>query len=99
MLASEATFAQMRKAAKHIKDLAVSSSYMQVEHGLNELEACWDGFVHTSDSYEQNFKTKKAIYVEFASALNEYFEYLGEPLPVSLGQQVSQDCGRSSNLE
>jgi hypothetical protein len=58
---------------------------MQVEYGLAELEACWDGFVHTSDAYDQSFKTRKAIYQEFANALSEYLEYLGESIPLKVG--------------
>lgn len=85
MLASEVTFEQMRRAARNNSDLAVPASYLQVEYGLAELEACWDGFVHTSDHYNQNFTTRKAIYQEFANALNEYLEFLGEQIPVSLG--------------
>jgi hypothetical protein len=85
MLASSVTFEQMRRAARNNPELGVPASYLQVEYGLAELEACWDGFVHTSDYYAQHFKTRKAIYLEFANALNEYLEYLGEQIPVPLG--------------
>ena len=85
MIASDVTFEQMRRASRNLSELGVPASYMQVEYGLAELEACWDGFVHTSDNYQQTFKTRKAIYQEFASALSEYLEYLGESVPVSLG--------------
>jgi len=85
MLASSVTFEQMRRAARNNSELGVPASYLQVEYGLAELEACWDGFVHTSDHYDQHFKTRKAIYQEFANALSEYLEYLGEQIPVSLG--------------
>ena len=85
MLASDVSFEQMRRAARNNPELGVPASYLQVEYGLAELEACWDGFVHTSDHYTQHFKTRKAIYLEFANALSEYLEYLGEQIPVSLG--------------
>ena len=85
MLASEVTFEQMRKAARNMSELGIPASYMQVEYGLSELEASWDGFVHTSDHYEQNFKNKKQIFLEFANALNEYLEYLGEPVSLEVG--------------
>jgi len=85
MIASDVTFEQMRRASRNLSELGVPASYMQVEYGLAELEACWDGFVHTSDAYDQSFKTRKAIYQEFANALSEYLEYLGESIPVSLG--------------
>lgn len=85
MLASEVTFEQMRRASRNLPELGIPASYLQVEYGLSELEACWDGFVHTSDAYHQTFKTRKAIYQEFANALSEYLEYLGESVPVEMG--------------
>jgi len=85
MLASDVTFEQMRRASRNLSELGVPASYMQVEYGLAELEACWDGFVHTSDAYDQSFKTRKAIYQEFANALSEYLEYLGESIPLKVG--------------
>ena len=85
MIASDVTFEQMRRASRNLSELGVSASYLQVEYGLDELEACWDGFVHTSDSYAQAFKTRKAIYQEFANALSEYLEYLGESIPLQVG--------------
>ncbi len=85
MLASSVTFEQMRRAARNNSELGVPASYLQVEYGLEELEACWDGFVHTSDHYQQHFKSRKEIYQEFANALSEYLEYLGEPIPVEMG--------------
>ena len=85
MIASDVTFEQMRRASRNLPELGVPASYMQVEYGLSELEACWDGFVHTSDAYHQSFKTRKEIHQEFANALNEYLEYLGESIPVEMG--------------
>jgi hypothetical protein len=85
MLASEVTFDKMRIVARNNPELALPASYMQVEYGLEELEACWDGFVHTSDNYGQEFYSRKQICLEFANALNEYIEFLGESIPLSLG--------------
>lgn len=85
MLASAATFEQMRKGARNLPELGIPCSYLQVEYGLSELEACWDGFVHSSDRYNQTFKTRKAIYLEFAFALGEYLGYLGETVSIPLG--------------
>lgn len=65
--------------------LAEATSFIQVEYGISELHACWDGFVHTSDNYDQEFKSRKQICAEFANALADYIEYLGEPSPQSLG--------------
>jgi hypothetical protein len=85
MLASSVTFEQMRRAARNNSELGIPASYLQVEYGLAELEACWDGFVHTSDYYQQHFKSRKEIYLEFANALSEYLEYLGESIPLEVG--------------
>ena len=85
MMASEVAFEKMRIVARNNPELGVPASYLQVEYGLKELEACWDGFVHTSDEYGQEFKTRKQICLEFANALNDYIEYLGEQIPVTLG--------------
>ena len=85
MLASDVNFEQMRKASRNLPDLGIPASYMQVEYGLAELEACWDGFVHTSDAYDQTFKSRKAIYQEFANALSEYLDYLGESASLKVG--------------
>jgi len=89
MIASQVTFDQMRKVAANNPTLGVAASYMQVEYGLSELLACWDGFVHTSDNYGQEFRSRKQVCQEFSNAINEYLEYLGEPIPESLGSAVS----------
>jgi hypothetical protein len=86
MKASEVTFDKMRIVARNNSELGVPTSYMQVEYGLEELEACWDGFVHTSDNYGQEFKSRKQICLEFANALNEYLECIGESVSVPMGQ-------------
>jgi len=85
MRATDITFEQMRIGARNNSELGVPASYMQVEYGLSELEACWDGFAHTTDNYGVTFKSKKAIYLEFANALSEYIEAMGESVPVTLG--------------
>ena len=91
MKASEVTFDKMRIVARNNPELGVPTSYMQVEYGLKELEACWDGFVHTSDAYDQEFKSRKQICLEFAHALTEYLECLGESIPVEMGSTLSSD--------
>jgi hypothetical protein len=85
MIASDVTFEQMRRSARNLPELAIPASYMQVEYGLSELEACWDGFVHTSDHHGLEFKTRKQVCTEFSNALNEYLECTGESIPVEMG--------------
>jgi hypothetical protein len=75
----------MMRVAAGNPDLGVPASYMQVEYGLDELIACWDGFVHTSDAYGLEFKSRKHVCLEFSDALNEYLEYLGEPVSLKVG--------------
>lgn len=67
------------------KVLAESTSFIQVEYGLSELEACWQGFVDTSDHYGETFTSRKQICEEFTHALSDYIEYLSEPTPKPLG--------------
>lgn len=85
MIASEVAFDSMMRVAAGYKLLALATSYIQVEYGKEELLACWDGFVHTSDNYGQTFKSRKAVCDEFSNALNEYIEYLGESSFVQVG--------------
>ena len=85
MLASKCSFKQMFHEALTNRTLAESTSFMQVEYGLSELEACWDGFVHTSDAYHQEFKSRKQICEEFSHALSEYIQVTEEPSFNTLG--------------
>lgn len=86
MKATDITFHQVQIGARNNPKLGVPASYIQVEYGIRELEACWDGFAHTSDNYGLSFPSRKEVYLEFADALSEYIEHLGESIPVSLGQ-------------
>lgn len=82
MNASDCSFEQMMKIASGMYELAEATSYMQVEYGLSELKACWDGFTHTSEAYDVKFKTRRHICKEFAYALSEYLAYLEETSPL-----------------
>jgi hypothetical protein len=85
MKASAITFESMMRFAAGNFTLAEATSFIQVEYGLDELRACWDGFVHTSDEADIEFKDRKTICNEFTDALSEYIEYLGESLPHKVG--------------
>ena len=63
------------------KNLAEATSFIQVEYGLDDLRASWDGFVDTSKHFGIEFKTRKHLCDNFADALAKYIEYLGEPSP------------------
>ena len=85
MRASQCSFDQMMVAAAGSFPLAEATSYIQVEYGLSELQACWDGFVDTSDAYGQEFNSRKQICEEFTHALSEYIEFLGESIHLEVG--------------
>ena len=81
----------MMAIAPRNPELARSTSFMQVEYGLDELKASWDGFVDTSKHYSIEFKTRKHLCNEFAKALAEYIIYL-EPKSYEMGFAFSPDC-------
>ncbi len=89
MKTSYVSFSEMLKVAAGNPTLGVAASYLQVEYGMEELRACWDGFVHTSDDHGLEFRTRKQVCMEFSIALNDYLEYLGESIPQSLGSAIS----------
>jgi hypothetical protein len=84
MVASQVTFEQMMRVAAGDSGLAHATSFMQVEYGVSELLATWDGFVDTSDRYQVTFKNRKDVCNNFANALSEYIQYL-EPTSNPLG--------------
>ena len=86
MIASQVTFEQMMRVGAGNRDLGLATSYIQVEYGIDELHACWDGFTHTSDTFEQTFKSRKQVCDEFTYALTEYIDYLGESSFIEVGQ-------------
>ncbi len=60
--------------------LSDATSFIQVEYGVAEVRACWDGFVDTSDNAGLTFKDLTDVCSHFAVALTDYIEYLSEPL-------------------
>jgi len=85
---SQCSFKQMMTVAAGNKKLAEATSFVQVEFGILELQACWDGFVDTSAHYSVEFNTRKHLCEEFANALAEYAEYL-EPTSHEMGSAFS----------
>lgn len=84
MKASAVTFDQMMQTASGNFTLAEATSFIQVEFGIVELHAAWDGFVDTSNNYNVSFQDRKDVCNHFANALTDYIEYL-EPLSQPLG--------------
>ncbi len=84
MKASDVSFeSMMRFAAGHFP-LAEATSFLQIEFGMGELRACWDGFADTSDAAGLVFKDRKSICNEFTAALSDYILYLDESAPIAL---------------
>jgi hypothetical protein len=75
MKASECSFEKMIKTSCYIPDLAMATSFTQVEFGIAELHACWDGFVDTSDDQDKHFTTGTQICLNFTSALQDYLKF------------------------
>ena len=86
MKASEITFESMMRFAAGNFTLAEATSFLQVEYGMSELRACWDGFVDTSNNAELTFKDRKNLCNEFTAALSDYIIVLDDEAPLSLGQ-------------
>lgn len=91
MIASQISFDSMMRFAAGNRDLGLSTSYIQVEYGREELLACWDGFVHTSDTFDLHFKSRKQVCEEFTNALTEYIDYLGESSSLEMGSTLPSD--------
>ena len=85
---TQCSFNQMMAIASGNPDLAKATSFIQVEYGLNELRASWDGFVDTSKHYSIEFKTRKHLCSEFANALIEHIEHL-QPQSYEMGSAFS----------
>lgn len=88
---TQCSFEQMMTVAAGNKKLAEVTSFMQVEYGIDELRASWNGFVDTSKHFGIEFKTRKHLCEEFAIALAEYVKYL-EPQSHEMGFAFSPDC-------
>ena len=86
MIASQCTFQQMMTVASGNFTLAEATSYIQVEYGIDDLKASWQGFVDTSDEHNMEFKSRKDICNHFAHALSEYIDYLEESSPLTVGR-------------
>jgi hypothetical protein len=76
----------MMKVAAGNFTLAEATSFVQVEYGMDDLQASWQGFVDTSDEHNMEFKSRKDICINFAHALSNYIEYLEESSPLSVGR-------------
>ena len=84
MKASDITFESMMRFAAGNFTLAEATSFLQVEYGMSELRACWDGFVDTSNNAELTFKDRKTLCNEFTAALSDYIIFIDDEAPLTL---------------
>jgi hypothetical protein len=75
MKASDITLHDIRRIASNIVDLNLAISFIQVEWGLSDLEACWDGFSDSANHFNQTFNDERDCALQFGLALNDYAEY------------------------
>jgi hypothetical protein len=68
------TLNDVRRLAAGIVDLNLAVSFIQVEWGLEDLQACWDGFRDTADHYNQEFDDERDCALQFGFALDEFAE-------------------------
>jgi hypothetical protein len=76
MKASEVSFRRMMLFAATSRRLAEPTSFIQVEYGIEELMACWDGFRDTSDQANLNFQNTNHVCDDFTTALIEFISFL-----------------------
>ena len=74
MKATQCSLQTVLSAAKKDEDIALVLSFLQVEFGLAELQANWDGFVDSSEHYEITYKSRKDVANQFAGALVDLYE-------------------------
>ena len=74
MKAGEMTLHDVRRIAAEVVDLNMAISFIQVEWGLKDLEACWDGFRDSADHFNQHFDDEHDCALQFCLALNEFAE-------------------------
>jgi hypothetical protein len=77
MKASQCSLDHVFAIAAKDEDLALVLSFIQVEFGLAELQANWDGFVDSTDHYGQNFKSKRDVANNFGSSLVDFYDLIG----------------------
>jgi hypothetical protein len=74
MKAGDITLHDIRRLAAGIVELNLAISFIQVEWGLADLEACWDGFRDAADHFNQQFDDEHDCALQFGFALNEFAE-------------------------
>lgn len=74
MEACSITLDDVRRLALTVRELALALSYVQVEEGLLELEACWEGFCDSSNHFGTKFDDEWDCAWQFGVSLRELYE-------------------------
>lgn len=75
MKAGDMTLNDVRRLAAGIEELNLALSFVQVEEGLSELEACWDGFRDATTHFEQEFDDERDCAVQFGLSIADFYEF------------------------
>jgi hypothetical protein len=75
MKAGDMTLGEVRRLAAGIEELNLTLSFIQVEEGLLELEACWDGFRDAANHFGQEFDDKRDCAVQFGLSVADFYEF------------------------
>ena len=78
MIASDLDFDFIKRHALVNRELGEVFSFIQVEYGIKDLEACWEGFSHTSDNAGLKFDGVCDLGEKFHQALSEYVNFIQE---------------------
>ena len=68
------TLNDVRQLAAGLRDLSLTLSFVQVEEGLSELEACWDGFRDAANHFNQEFDDERDCAVQFGLSVADFYE-------------------------
>ena len=74
MKAGDMTLNDVRQLAAGLRDLSLTLSFVQVEEGLSELEACWDGFRDAANHFNQEFDDERDCAVQFGLSVADFYE-------------------------
>jgi hypothetical protein len=75
MRASELSFNEIAALSAGLPKLAILMSYIQVEYGIDDLRASWQGFSDSSDYYGNSYTDKRHICLKFGELLQEYIQF------------------------
>ena len=68
------TLDDVRRLASGIEELNLTLSFIQVEEGLSELEACWDGFRDAANHFDQEFDDERDCAIQFGFSVADFYE-------------------------